>query len=78
VASKIDARLLQQLQQLKESNQNLQGQVKVLREQSNNQGGSGHGFKAGMKRTFGGLHNPKIPASKISPLPRNCRGKSLF
>ncbi len=76
--AKVDPRLLKQIQQLRESNQNLQGQVKVLSEQSNNQGGPGRAFQSGLKRTFGGLHNPKIPKSKISPLPRGCQGKSLF
>jgi len=75
--AKIDTGLLRKLQQLKEENQSLQGQVNVLKGQSN-QGGLRQNLGRTMKGIFGGLRNPRLGSSKISPLPARFRGRRLF
>ena len=77
--SKLDPRLLHQLQQLRGENQSLQGQVSFLEGQSNVQeGGFRSRLRTRMKNVFGGMRNPRIGNSKISPLPAGFRGKHLF
>lgn len=76
---KIDPRLLRQLQRLEKDKQVLQGRVSSLEGRVSNQGGGlRDGLRSKMKGIFGGLGNPRISGSKISPLPRNCRGRRLF
>ncbi len=41
-------------------------------------GGFRSRVRAGMKGVFGGLNNPRIARSKISPLPSRFGGKRLF
>lgn len=76
--AKLDPRLLQEIQQLKRDKQTLQGQVKTLSGQSNTQGGFRSRLRTRMKGVFGGLHNPRISNSKISPLPARFKGRRLF
>ena len=76
--AKLDPRLLQQIQELKRDKQILQGQVKTLSGQSSAQGGFRSRLRTRMKGVFGGLHNPRIVRSKISPLPARFRGRRLF
>ena len=75
---KIDPRLLKQLKQLQRDNQSLQGQVNTLSRQSSNQGGIRDRLRSGMRGVFGGIHNPRIQNSKISPLPARFKGRRLF
>lgn len=78
MASKIDPRLLQQIQQLQRENQTLQGQVNTLKG-SNNQGGTPSGLRIGIRGIFGGgVHNPRLGNSRISPLPARFQGRHLF
>ena len=76
MANKIDPRLLQQIQQLKAENQTLQGQVNALKG-SNNQGGTLRAPNR-VQRPLGGLHNPRLGNSRISPLPARFQGRHLF
>lgn len=76
--AKLDARLLQQIQQLQRDKESLQGQVKTLGGQSSAQGGFRSRLRTRMKGVFGGLHNPRISNSKISPLPARFKGRRLF
>ena len=76
--AKFDAGLLRKLQQLREENQTLQGQVNLLGGQSGNQGGFRKRLRTRMKSVFGGLGNPRMSNSRISPLPSRLRGRRLF
>ena len=73
----IDKRLLKQLQRLQSENQNLQGQVRALTGQSNNQGGFRQKVQK-MRSALGSIHNPRIANSKISPVPARMRGRRLY
>lgn len=76
--ARIDKRLLKQIQQLQRQNQNLQGQVSALTNQSNNQGG---GFKQKvqkMREALGSIRNPRIASSRISPVPPRMSGRHLY
>ena len=70
------ARLLQQTQQLQAENQSLQRQVNGLKG-SNNQSGTPRGPNR-VQRMLGGIHNPRLGNSRISPLPARFQGRHLF
>lgn len=74
----IDKRLLKQLKQLQQQNQNLQGQVRALTSQANNQDGGFRQKVSRMRNALGSIHNPRISNSRLSPVPPRLRGRHLY